>query len=145
MFTVPIHAQSEAVRNVHPRTCYLVDPGLATASSYRASEDLGHLLENNVYLELRRRGHEIAYVQTKSGVEVDFLATPLVGPPTLIQVCADLSEPATRARELRALSEAMREEMIAEALIVTMDESDDLALPEGHVRVVPAWRWLLEV
>lgn len=144
LFTVPIHTQSEAVRNVHPRTCYLVDPGLATASSYRASEDLGHLLENTVYLELRRRGHEIAYVQTKSGYEVDFLATPLVGSPLLVQVCADLSEPATRARELRALSEAMREQDTTEGLIVTMDERDDLVLPEGRVRVTPAWQWLLE-
>lgn len=142
--TVPIATASESTRNAHPRTCYLADPGLATASAWRASPDWGHLLENAVYLELRRRSCTVSYVVTAAGTEVDFLATPLTGPSALIQVCADLSDPETRARELRALQAAMVERGHAASWIVTLEEEDTISLPEGTVHVVPAWRWLLD-
>lgn len=49
-----------------------------------------------------------------------------------------------QARELRALEEAMAEHELDSALVVTLREEDTVELPGGPVRVVPAWRWLLE-
>ena len=144
VLTVPIYTQSERVRMVNPRKAYLVDHGLARAVSFKASEDRGHLLENVVYLELRRRGWALAYVTTVSGWEVDFLALRPTGSSLLVQVCSSLSEPRTRERELRALAEALEEHDVPAALVVTHGETETLEVAGREVRVVPAWRWLLE-
>ena len=68
--TVEIDSPSARVRMTNPRKCYLIDPGLAHAFSLRAASNHGPLLENIVYLELRRRGYEIAYLLTASGREL---------------------------------------------------------------------------
>jgi predicted AAA+ superfamily ATPase len=65
---------------------------------------LGHLiaLETAVLNDLERRGAEVGYGKTRDGFEVDFVARHPGAGEELIQVCADLSCPDTRARELRA-------------------------------------------
>jgi predicted AAA+ superfamily ATPase len=144
LFTLAISSPSARVRQVNPRKCYPVDPALSAALSFRASGDLGHLLETVVYLELRRRGKSLAYVVTSSGYEIDFLAEDPAGGRELIQVCADLEDPATRQRELRALEEGMAEARCERASLVTLQEEGSVDLAGGTLRIVPAWRWLLE-
>lgn len=144
LFTVPVSSSSVRVRQSNPRKCYPVDPALATAHSFRASEDLGHLLETAVYLELRRRGKSLGYVTTRSGFEVDFLAEDSRGNRELIQVCADLEKPSTRQRELRALEEGLRENSCDKATVVTLREEGSTEIEGRTIRIVPAWRWLLE-
>ena len=144
LFTIDRHSESVKQRQVNPKKCYLVDHGLAQALAFQRTDDVGHLLENIVYLELRRRGFTASYVTTASGLEVDFLARHRTGRERLVQVCADLAGPKTRDRELRALDEAMRALKIRNAAIVTMREEEILKAGGGAVRVVPAWRWLLE-
>lgn len=145
VFALPIDDRSEAVRTANPRKAYPVDSGLAAAHSFTAARNTGHLLETVVYLELRRRGFECGYVKTRSGFEVDFAARRRgLGGERLVQVSADVSDPATRARELRALNEAMSERGLDDALLLTLGETDSLAVAAGTVRVLPAWRWLLE-
>jgi len=145
LFTVPIASPSVRVRQVNPRNCYPVDPALSAALSFRAAEDLGHLLETVVYLELRRRGRSLGYVTTRSGCEVDFLAEDSGGSRELVQVCADLEAPSTRQRELRALEEGMKETACEKATVITMREEGSAEVGGRTVRIVPAWRWLLEV
>jgi predicted AAA+ superfamily ATPase len=145
LFAVPIASRSARVRQVNPRKIYLVDTGLARAASFRASRDTGHLLENIVYLELRRRGADVSYVRTKAGHEVDFLVQGLDGSRELVQVCADLSEPAAQAREIRSLEEAMAEHRVLQATIVTLrEEGERKTAGRKTIRVRAAWRWLLE-
>ena len=142
--TLTVASPSARVRQVNPRKCYPVDPALPSAVSFRASEDVGHLLETAVYLELRRRRRSLAYVATRSGYEVDFLAEGPTGSRELVQVCADLEDPATRQRELRALEEGMRETSCERATLVTLREEGSTDIAGRPVRIVPAWRWLLE-
>ena len=49
----------------------------------------------------------------------------------------------TEARETEALREAMARFGTGEGVIVTFDEERDIEVPEGVIRVVPAWKWLL--
>lgn len=142
--TIEIDSPSARVRMTNPRKCYLVDPGLAQAFSMRAAGNPGHLLENIVYLELRRRGFDLAYALTSSGREVDFIARRPRTDPAMIQVCADMREAATRQREIAALEEGFQEGRGAQATIVTLREEETLTIGRRKVRVVPAWRWLLE-
>lgn len=140
-FRIPIRSESERVRAVNPVKTYAIDPGLARA--YAARLEPGHLLENVVYLELRRRGGDIAWVRTRGGFEVDF-AIQTGAQTSLVQVCTDPTDPTTRSRELRGLGEAMAELDVDEATIVTRLHEEEIAVPAGTVRMVPAWRWLLE-
>jgi uncharacterized protein len=108
-FLVPVHAHSEKRRQVNPRKVYAIDHGLVRACVAAGQDDLGHYLENMVYLELRRRGEVRGYQMSKSGREVDFVASAPDGGLQLVQACAVLGDAATRAREVDALAEAMRE------------------------------------
>lgn len=144
LFTMTVSSSSARVRQANPRKCYPADPALSAALSFRASGDIGHLLETAVYLELRRRGRSLAYVATRSGYEVDFLAEGPKGSRELIQVCADLDDPTTRQRELRALEEGMMETACERATLITLRTESNVEIAGQPVRIVPAWRWLLE-
>jgi predicted AAA+ superfamily ATPase len=138
-FAVPIHTDSERVRQSNPRKIYAVDPGLVTACARRGSADVGQLLETAVFGELRRASPDLAYVRTASGYEVDFLT-----PSGLVQACASIDDPATREREVRALRESMAELGHNEATIVTLTTDEELRVAEGTIRAVPLWRWAIE-
>ena len=108
-------------------------------------------LETAVYLELRRRRAsgrlgDIAMLKLKSGKEVDFVeGDALLDTATrLVQVSFSIESEKTLAREVSALREAMKRFGVHESWVVTFDEEQRLSFPEGAVRVVPAWRWLLD-
>lgn len=139
-FRVPIDSESERVRASNPHKTYPIDPGLARVFAARA--EVGHLLETVVYLELRRRGGEIAWARTRSGFEVDFVIRH-PGGTAVVQACADPTGPA-RERELRALAEVVEELDLDAATVVTLHHSETLELGGRTVEMIPAWRWLLE-
>ena len=152
LFRVPVYGRSLRKRGAAPKKVYAVDPGLAAAVSHATFGNVGARLETAVYLELRRRTRDpreggISYYVTKSGREVDFAlgGAPDGDGPRLVQVCADMTESATRRRELAALEEAMGECGAASATVVTLDESGEERTARGPVSIVPAWRWLLGV
>lgn len=95
-------------------------------------------------VELERRGCRVAYVRTPEGLEVDFLAQTSGQPPTLIQVCLDTSHPATREREVRALSAAAREFPESTALLLTLDSAPPRPSLPAPLRWRPAAEWLLD-
>ena len=139
VYVIPIHSRSYKVRQVNPKKVYVIDTGLLEALSFRMTEDRGALLENLVYLHLRRQGLTPEYYITDSGAEVDFVLQTGAR-PQLIQVCWSLDDADTRQRELRALRQAMQELRSPTGTIVTwMDEIGE----EGGVAIVPAWKWLL--
>ena len=152
LFTLPVFNRSLRVREANPKKVYAVDPGLAFAVAPAGVSNLGARLENAVYLELRRRlrgtrGGVISYYSTSAGHEVDFIVgDPEAGQATrLVQVCADLTQAATREREVRALEAAMNEVGLGEATIVTMHDAEDVSVVGGVIHVVPAWAWMLGV
>ncbi|MBI4951169.1 MAG: ATP-binding protein [Myxococcales bacterium] len=144
-FTVPVDSDSERRRAVVPRKSYLVDPGLAALAAVDPLAQLrGHLLENVVYLELRRRGARLSYHVAASGAEVDFVARHDDGETELVQVCAEPDAADTLARELRGLAAAAPAFPKARLVIVTLTREGTLELSRRRVHLVPAWRFLLE-
>jgi predicted AAA+ superfamily ATPase len=140
-YRVPLHSHSARARMVNPAKIYVIDTGLLNAMSFRNSSSFGRLLENMVFMHLRRNGFEVEYVLTEKGYETDFFARhPTTGGTKLIQVCWDMSDPDTFSRELRGLKAAMAELRIDKGEIVTWDDERIL---EGHVAVSPIWKWLL--
>ena len=86
-----------------------VDNGLIVANTFNLSENRGKLLENQVYLDLRRQGKKIFYYQTSEGYEVDFVTQDQEGKYEIIQVVWEADDSATLEREQRALRQAESE------------------------------------
>lgn len=80
---------------------YIVDMGIRNQLTGLRNTDYGHVLENLVYLELLRRGYEVAIGKIGS-LEVDFIATK-TDEKVYYQVSETILDEKTRARELRPL------------------------------------------
>ncbi len=146
LYQVPIHSLSEKVRMVNPRKIYVVDSGLAAKSALYGRQDYGALLENAVFMHLRRCRQQIEYVINNDGTEVDFLARKRDGDRRLVQVSWSISVAETKEREFRALNSAMGELGIDQATVVTaVDPPSDTTTENGTIHVVPAWRWFLSL
>lgn len=140
--TVPIDAGSERQRMVNPRKIYPADPGLIPLFDRSGRANLGHALKTCVFHDLKRRGWEVAYVRTKSGFEVDFVARRPGRRTALIQVAAEVAGAAVRERELRALGEAGEVYPNASRHLVTLEPDDVGELPPG-IAVHSAVEWQL--
>ncbi len=130
-------------RMVNPRKAYPIDPGLISLYERTGRGNLGHALETVVLLELERRGCERDYVRTRDGYEVDFFARDPAGGETLIQVCTDVSDADTYAREIRALTAAATEYPDAIPLLLTFDTLPPRPPLPAPLRWQPAVAWLL--
>jgi uncharacterized protein len=141
--SIAVATDSERRRQVNPRKVYPVDTGLMAMFDHAGKVNTGHALETAVLHELLRRGAKVAYVRTPGGFEVDFLASIPGGGRTLVQVCADVDDTETLARETRALQEAAALYPRASRILVTMSRPPAADIPPG-VHCVTAAEWLLD-
>lgn len=140
VFGVSIESNSEKRKQINPKKIYSIDTGLAKAYSTKTTADLGHLLENVVFLELKRRKYSINYVTTASGLEIDFSAY-LGSHHMLIQVSAEVNNEKTLQRELAPFSDYEKDN--SERIIITLNEQKSFSSKEGDIQMIPAWKWLL--
>ena len=145
LFTVRIFDTSLSRANANPKKIYCIDQALAASVGSGILVNAGHLLENLIFVALRRTTPDIWYYRTRNGREVDFLVQQEDRTRRLIQVCETLAEPQTRKRELAALTEAMAELNLTTATIVTRQDEDRIEIEAGRIDVIPAWRFLLDV
>lgn len=135
------------------KVCY-VDPGVFASFSRAATREEGQRLETAVFNKLSctaptaRPGSlaRLTFEHEGGTHEVDFvMGDTLLGDVyELVQVSVDLANPKTRLREISALESAMERHGIDESTIVTMDTEEIVHVDSGTVRVVPAWKWLLD-
>ncbi|MCM1560103.1 MAG: ATP-binding protein [Butyrivibrio sp.] len=115
---------------------YVVDIGMRYMLLGSRSMDVGHILENVIYLELLRRGYEV-YVGKVGDLEVDFVV--MDGKRTVYyQVAASVRDEKTLKRELTPLQKITNH---YPKFILTLDE-DPEADYEG-IRRINALDWLL--
>ena len=141
IYPVSIRTDSLAVRRTNPDKFYIVDTGLIRAMTPKNDAERGWLLENLVFMHLRRGNNKIEYYINKSGGEVDFLVTDQNSKSRqLIQVAWNMEKSETSDRELSALRLARDEIKVKDCLIVTWDS--ETVLDDG-IQVVPVWKWCL--
>lgn len=126
-----------------PRKIYASDNGFVSAVGFRASPDLGRLLEAVVAIELMRRGHEFYSYKEPNSKEVDFVLREAGTTTELIQVCFDLADPKTRKRELAGLAHASQALRCDKLTVLSWSEEADVPLQGQLVAFVPVWKWLL--
>jgi predicted AAA+ superfamily ATPase len=115
---------------------YVVDIGLRYMLLGKRSTDIGHILENVIYLELIRRGYDV-YVGQIRGLEVDFVAINHDG-INYFQVAASVRDENTLKRELNSLQKINDH---YPKYILTLDE-DPVADYNG-IKRINALDWLL--
>lgn len=116
---------------------YFVDTGIRNHVITQSAKDLGHLLENVVYLELMRRKNRVN-IGKLSEKEVDFVATDISG-VEYYQVSASVLDEKTLERELAPLREIKDN---YPKTLLTLDDIGNGANYEG-IRQVNVIDWLL--
>lgn len=109
VFTVPLFSESIRKTQTNPRKIYAIDPGLVKAVTLSLNDNHGHLFENIIFLDLKRRGHKVYYYLTQERYEVDFLTEDPHGQLRLYQVAWNVQDKKTLERETRALETAQKE------------------------------------
>src|SRR3989338_5100816 len=84
LFTIPRFSYSYNQQQVNPKKIYSIDNGFSYSNSVSFSKDKGKMLENVVFLQLRRRCKESFYFQEKN--ECDFVIKEKDKITTAIQV-----------------------------------------------------------
>lgn len=140
-FYLPRYNNKLKLMNKSPRKVYVVDNGFVTAKSFSLTENLGRLLENQVFIELMRRGYiaktSLFYYRSRNDKEVDFVTRLGSHVESLIQVCYDLSLDRTTKREMDSLVECAGELHCENLIIVTMNEERDVEWKGHTIKVIP--------
>lgn len=109
-----------------PRKVYIVDNGFVTSKAFSLSDNMGRLLENQVFIELLRRGYDVEktmfYYRSRNDKEVDFILRNGTHIERLVQVCYDMSSPKTEKREVDSIVECAGELKCNNLVIVTYNE-----------------------
>jgi predicted AAA+ superfamily ATPase len=128
-----------------PRKVYVVDNGFVVAKAFSLSDNLGRLLENQVFVELLRQGYDtdktMFYYRSRNDKEVDFVLRKGTHIEQLVQVCYDMSSPKTEKREVDSLTECAAELNCSNLVIVTNNEERVVEKDGYRIDVVPVVKW----
>jgi hypothetical protein len=139
--TVPMFSFSlkDQIRN--PKKLYSVDHGMARVNSLSFSKDEGRILENMVFLHLRRKWQKIYYYSGKR--ECDFVVFDRDKAEMVVQVCFALTDD-NMAREISGIKEAMDFFQLDHGLIISYNQEDVIEEEGRKISIVPAWKWMRE-
>ena len=124
-FVVNQFSPSIKKQQIAPKKLYSIDTGLVTSLAFSLAEQQGPVLENLIFLCLRKKYQELFYYKTDKGYEVDF------------------SSAETRHREIRALLAAAEELQVDLLTIITFDHKEEIEIEGKLIEVIPAYEFLL--
>ena len=140
-FNNKLKAMKKAARKV-----YVVDNGFVSTTAFNISENLGRLLENQVFVELIRQGYDtentLFYYRSRNDKEVDFVTRKGVKVEKLIQVCYDLTSEKTRRREIDALIEVAGELKCQTLQIISYQHKETIKEKGFTIQVIPFMEWV---
>ena len=131
-------------QRLSPKKIYLCDNGLV----FRQREELGRLMENTVFLQLKRMQNlnpllEVYYWKDYQQREVDFILKEGGRITQLLQVTSAGSREEVREREVSNLVAASRLLKCRNLKVITWDYEKREKLNGKQLYFVPLWKWLL--
>lgn len=127
---------------MNSRKVYAVDNVIPNRLGFRFSENSGRVLENAVFIELKRKGCEIFYYSGKN--ECDFLIKENLHIIEAIQVTFELNSDNINC-EIGGLIEAMQTFDIPKGTLIVFDDPKyQQELPDG-VSIIPAYEWFTKI
>lgn len=140
-YYLPRYNQKLKLMKNAPKKVYVVDNGFIASKAFSLSDNLGRLLENQVFVELLRRGYDIDktlfYYRSRNDKEVDFVLRRGTRIESLVQVCYDMSNAKTEKREVDSIVECAEELKCDNLIIVTSDDSRLIEKKNYKIKVVP--------
>ncbi|RLJ01944.1 MAG: hypothetical protein DRP11_03670 [Candidatus Aenigmatarchaeota archaeon] len=131
-----------------PKKVYSVDLGLSNLISTRLTEDSGLMMENLVFLDLKRDGltenKEIFYFKSNEG-EVDFVIKEGMKIKKLIQVTHASARDEIERREIKTLLKLGKELKCKDLICITWDYEAEEKNGRNTIRFIPLWKWLLKL
>ena len=141
VFSIPFFSYSFKKQQVNPKKIYSIDNGFSNHNSASFSKDYGKMLENLVFLNLRKKHKDIFYYQEEK--ECDFVIKEKEKVTQAIQSCYKLDDE-NQDREFKGLLSAMKEFKLKSGLILTYNQTDNFEIEGKKIEVKPVWKWLLE-
>ena len=144
-FALPKYDPSFVKENASEKKYYSIDTGFQGALSFSLSKNRGALLENIVFLWLRRNSSmntRLFYYKGKK--ECDFVITEGNELIHLVQSSWDISDDETYKRELAGLIEASEKLNCNNLWLITAEHEDDIVYNGKTIKIRSAWQVLLE-
>jgi len=124
---------------------YINDNGLASNLGF--FPDIGKLMENLVFLELKKKElegeYEIYYWRDYRQKEVDFVIKEGLKVKQLIQVTYAFARDEIDKREIKSLLKASEELKCKNLFVITWDYENEEKIDRKRIKFIPLWRWLL--
>jgi predicted AAA+ superfamily ATPase len=139
-FLVPRFNPSIKKQIYYNKKIYFIDTAMAKILGFRTSNDTGRMLENLVFIQLKRENKEIFFHKEK--YECDFLIRNGSSIVEALQVTQNLSE--NKEREIQGLLEALNHYNLSQGLILTTDHEEIIHKDGKKIIIQPIWKWLLE-
>lgn len=139
LFYLPRFSWSAKSISKNPKKVYCIDTGFAKSNSLSFSKDEGRLLENLVYLNLRKKFQKLFYFRERQ--ECDFVVFEGNSFKWLIQVC-DTLHPDNRDREINGLIEAMEFLKMDIGYILTLNQNDQVVINEKTIIIQEVRKFL---
>jgi len=124
---------------VSDKKAYVIDNGMRNVVSFSFSEDKGRLLENLIYIELRRRGYNVFFDKGKN--ECDFLIEEKGKIVNAIQVCYSLND-SNQEREVAGLVESLKKNNLKKGTIINYSDEKVINYDGFTIDIVPAINFL---
>lgn len=121
---------------------YFIDNAIINKVGFNATDNIGQLLENLVFIQLKRQHKEVYYHD--NGVECDFVVREDGHIISAFQVTRSLSDVKTKQREINGLLSALNAYNLMEGIILTADETEELIIEGKKINIYPIWKWLLQ-
>lgn len=138
-FYIPRFSYSNKVQIVNQKKIYCIDNGFIKTNSISFTPDNGRLLENMVFLHLRRKTNEIYYFAEKN--ECDFVAFQNKKLEGIYQVCWTLDQNNLN-REIAGITEAMEYFNVNRGKIITYNQTDSFDIKNKTIVVQPFHEWV---
>lgn len=128
-----------------PKKVYVVDIGFVAAKAFSTSDNLGRLLENQVFVNLLRKGYtpekSMFYYHTRNDKEIDFVLREYNHVRQLVQVSYEMTPEKTIRRECGALVEASEELHCDQLYVLTYNEKRTIEWGSHTIHILPVSDW----
>lgn len=135
------HSLKKQLQN--SKKTYFIDNAVVLKLGFSFSPQSGRMLENLIFIELKRRGKEVYYHHKRA--ECDFVIREASTIVEVIQVCYRFDEPTVTEREIKGITEAMTQYGLTRGTIITVGTTREMEISGMSISVTEAWKWLLKV
>jgi len=140
-FTISKFDYSQKTQFLSSKKSYFIDNGFINLLAFRFSLNKGNLLENIVFLHLKKKYDNVYYFKNQG--ECDFIVYQYMKEKMAIQVTYKLDEK-NRKRELKGLKLGCEKIELKEGNILTYNDYDTIQYDGIKISVLPVWDWLLK-